>query len=103
MVLELGGENVSLRGALLSVRSPIEVPDEPSPPELLPAVEPVVEKPVLAVLRTATLSGGQTLYGLAQEHLGSGNRWPELLELNQWTEEDALRLPPGTKVKLPDN
>ncbi len=79
------------------------MPDEPSPPELLPAVEPVVEKPVLAVLRTVTLSGGQTLYGLAQEHLGSGNRWPELLELNQWTEEDALRLPPGTKVKLPDN
>ena len=101
MVLELGGEQPPLRETLLGVRAqqspPVEKPEEPRSE---PSLE--VLPPVLAAPRTVTLSAGQTLYGIAREHLGSGDRWPELLELNQWTAEDARRLPAGTVVKLPD-
>ena len=47
------------------------------------------------------LRSGQTIFGLAREHLGSAVRYREILECNGWTEEQAARLPAGTRVVLP--
>lgn len=42
----------------------------------------------------------QTLMHLARIHLGSGNRFKEIMAWNGWTDADARRLQPGTKVRL---
>ena len=47
------------------------------------------------------LGDGETLYGLCKRHLGNGARWIEVLELNGWSERDAMRLRAGQRVKLP--
>jgi nucleoid-associated protein YgaU len=47
------------------------------------------------------LGKGQTLFAIAKKHLGSATRYKEILKHNGWTEAQAKRLPPGTKVKLP--
>jgi nucleoid-associated protein YgaU len=50
---------------------------------------------------TVVLAEGQTLIHLARKHLGDGNRFRDILELNGWTEVESRRLKPGTKVKIP--
>ena len=35
------------------------------------------------------------------DHLGDGNRWREVAELNGWSERETTRLAPGTIVRLP--
>jgi nucleoid-associated protein YgaU len=79
---------------------------EPEPqPEVVapPAPEDPPPSPSAAgaATKVVTLKRGQTLIHLAKEHLGSGNRFRELLELNGWSDEDARRLAEGTKVRVP--
>lgn len=49
---------------------------------------------------TYVVVAGDTLSGLAQTYLGSGDRWPELLAANP-SIANADRLLPGTKLTLP--
>ncbi len=108
------------------VRSPDGVPDgvgtpEPSPsaPAPQPAVpEPAVPQPTVPApqpavpqpaevpppgpaYRVVELGRHQTLIQLAKQHLGDGNRFREILQLNGWTDSDARRLPTGQKVRIP--
>ena len=124
--LELGGAHQPLRAALEAVsrahgqRSsaqpqppaeepreerqedpPEDPPSEDPPPRREPRVEPPADPPAPEP-RIAVLGRGQTIYALAGEHLGDSNRWKEILKLNGWTEERAAKLPPGTKVELPE-
>ncbi len=90
LVLELGGYNEPLRQSLLrfgrpGVKAPAPPPQRPREPEFY----------------TEYLQKGETRYGLAAAHLGSGSRWRELLGLNGWTEEQATHLQVGTAVKFP--
>lgn len=125
MVLELGGNQASLRGALakagIQPAPPIALIDEPAPaprpddaadrkptpaPDQQPAPQPVPDdappKPSdEPAYTTVTLGQGQTLIHLARKHLGDGNRFREILELNGWSEAESRRLKPGTKVKIP--
>lgn len=127
MVLELGGEQASLRGALakagIQPAPPIALIDEPAPapspspedrdrnqptpspsPEQQPAPAPDDAPPKPAdepAYTTVTLGQGQTLIHLARKHLGDGNRFREILALNGWSEDESRRLKPGTKVKIP--
>lgn len=125
LVLELGGASPSLRAALLRLATkgapstPTPTPVPQGQPEVggtpTPAVTPRVEPPprieppppveppppAAPPPRTVRLPAGGTLYALAREHLGDGNRWPEITALNGWTEARAARLPVGTEVKLP--
>ena len=53
--------------------------------------------------RSATLGQGQTLYGLAKEHLGDGARWREIMVLNGLRESQLADLPAGAVLRLPAN
>lgn len=129
MVLELGGNQASLRGALakagIQPAPPIALVDEPAPapapqpddaanrkpspapdkqpsPQPVPAPDDASPKPIdEPAYTTVTLGQGQTLIHLARKHLGDGNRFREILELNGWSEAESRRLKPGTKVKIP--
>lgn len=111
LVLELGGSHERLADVLERVRSKNAPPGSggekvvpPQPPlvvEPTPDPEPVVKQKPDAAPRQVRLGKGQTLYGLAKQELGDGNRWKEILKLNGWTEAQASRLREGTAVTLP--
>lgn len=127
LVLEVGGGQSSLRQALAAVGitigpahllwdrepapvGPGDLGNQSPPPGVEPEPQPEVvvppapEEPPAAAgtaTKVVTLKRGQTLIHLAKEHLGSGNRFRELLELNGWSDEDARRLAEGTKVRVP--
>ncbi len=76
---------------------PSNEPRAPGPdpvPEPLPPPKPLSQRFVF-------LEPGGTISQIAEEQLGTIQRMNEVLELNGWTEEDARRLHPGTKVLLP--
>ena len=51
---------------------------------------------------TVTVTEGDTMWGLAQEHLGDGNRWPQLAEANAENVPDPHVIHPGDQLNLPD-
>jgi hypothetical protein len=55
--------------------------------------------------RSYILQAGDTLFQLAQQQLGDGERWPEILKPDgsQFTESDAENLQVGQEVCLPQN
>ena len=126
--LELGGPHGSLRQALLAVNIAVETPHHlvPSEPEQVAAPDPgngpvqplpgepkvdepgqpappveVPRGPIDPDYFLATLGPKQTLIHLAQKHLGDGNRYREIMQLNGWDEAATLRLPAGQQVKIP--
>jgi len=115
LVLEVGGEQSSLRQALVAAgvdvapavrreATPIDAgasaPPAESPAES-PPPGPQPEPGVAADHVVVELGRGETLMQLAKKHLGSSNRYHEILERNGWTEADARRLRPGQLVKVP--
>lgn len=51
--------------------------------------------------RWYTVQEGETLAGIARKHLGSADRWKEIVELNKGRFRDPARVPAGAKIKLP--
>ena len=114
LVLELGGGNSSLQKALRKTEPAPEAPPPAPVPQARPEAqkqEPAAPQPAQVdpppaqppAERWVVLQAGQTPYGLARDHLGSGARWREILEINGWTEEaQARRLATGTRVRLPE-
>lgn len=128
LVLEVGGDHQPLSSALSALQPaprerpavppsqprserseprsdpvPVKPPVErPAKPPVKPPAKPPVKppEPALAV-HTVRLGEGQSVAGLAREHLGDHTRWREILELNGWTEAEAMRLPVGAKVVMP--
>ncbi|HEB53251.1 MAG TPA: hypothetical protein ENI87_08365 [bacterium] len=110
-MLELGGEQPSLRAQLVAMgrtvaaprpaappsdAPPLDVPDPLPGPE--PRPEPQLEPQSEWVL--VELPPGETLIHLARRHLGDGRRFVDLLRWNGWTEQDARRLPEGQAVRV---
>jgi nucleoid-associated protein YgaU len=49
-----------------------------------------------------TVQAGDTLWGLAEEHLGNGDRWPEIYALNRavvGADPDVIQ--PAQRLRLP--
>jgi nucleoid-associated protein YgaU len=118
LLLEVGGENPSLREGLRRTDAPAQAMARDAPVarrEASPAAAPPPADSMPGKAETAAPPGaasearpatvvlerGQTLYGLARTHLGAGSRWPEIASLNGWTEADVAGLRAGTVVKLP--
>lgn len=125
LVLELGGDAASLRGTLAQfgvavdrphlLREQPAAPPEPARMPVVPRAEgPVgggsevpVEPPPAPPPEDALdhfvviLAPRETLSHLAKRHLGDATRYPEIMQLNGWTERDVLRLRPGREVKIP--
>jgi hypothetical protein len=51
--------------------------------------------------RTHTFQADDTLWGLAEQHLGDGSRWREIAELNGISDPTAI--PNGLVLRIPDN
>lgn len=109
LLLEVGGEQGSLRQALVaagvplapraaSITEPMPLPEprEHVPPDAPPV--PAVTPPDHILVE---LGRGETLIHLAKRHLGDGNRFRDILTANGWTENDARRLPAGQLVRVP--
>lgn len=71
------------------------------PAEVQPVVRAAEAKP--AEVRSYVVKSGDTLYGIAQRHCGSGARWKEILSLNKTLlRGDPKRLAPGMTLQLPE-
>lgn len=128
LVLEVGGEHGSLRGALLAagvdanaIAPALRIADatpadaglahdeSPANGERAPAKPPDQEQGSAEPPRPGVggedvvveLGRGETLMQLAKHHLGSSARYREILERNGWSEADARRLRAGQLVKIP--
>ena len=67
-----------------------------------PVVAPLIEVKGNTALRTVTVRPGDSLWKLAQENLGRGARWQELLAANPGI-ADPARIEAGTEIVLPSN
>lgn len=110
LVLEVGGDHSSLRQALQAagVRLPADASakrddrgEDAAPAAPKPEPAPPPPRAVEDAFFTVELGEDQTLVQLARKHLGNGNRFREILELNGWTEADSRRLRVGQQVKIP--
>jgi hypothetical protein len=54
-----------------------------------------------ATTKTHVFQTGDTLYGLARDHLGSGERWREIAELNEIPEDQVDEIPNGAVILIP--
>ncbi|MBX3395785.1 MAG: LysM peptidoglycan-binding domain-containing protein [Phycisphaerae bacterium] len=68
----------------------------------VPSTGSVAKPETVATSRTYTVREGDTLYGIAEQVLGKGARWKELLEKNRATlKNDPKRLKPGMILNVP--
>jgi nucleoid-associated protein YgaU len=124
LVLELGGSADSLAATLR--RAGVEL----LPPQVPPTADPADEqprdeqgraqspadrapgdRPPVPDLVPAPATGadwlevevkkGQTVMAIAQEYLGTTRRYREILRLNDMSEEQAKRIKPGDKLRVP--
>lgn len=114
LILEVGGDRSSLRAALAAAgiestagsrpgqadRDDVPVPEQDTPDEG-GEVRPLEPAPEVAGQLVVSLGKGETLMLLAKRHLGSSQRYREILTRNGWTEDDARRLREGQLVKIP--
>lgn len=113
LILEVGGDRSSLRAALAAAgiestagsRRGQPDHDVPAPEQDAPdeegEVRPLEPAPDVAGQLVVSLGKGETLMLLAKRHLGSSQRYREILTRNGWTEDDARRLREGQLVKIP--
>jgi nucleoid-associated protein YgaU len=81
--------------------SPRIAPAPAVPAVVSPAIAPVIGVEKTAFLpHTISVQPGDSLWKLAQQHLGRGSRWQELLAVNPGI-VDPKRLEAGTQIVLP--
>jgi len=90
--LELGEAPILVLESEKPAPAPKPLPPDPGPD---PRPDPRPSQ------RFVFLEPGGTISEVAEKQLGTLKRTNEILELNGWTEEDARRLRPGTKILLP--
>jgi len=76
--------------------APDEISEEPPSPPAFPS--PPVDEVTDA--STYIVRKGDTLWSIAETHLGSGNRWKEIAEINPGLNPHMLKI--GQVIKLPE-
>lgn len=92
----------------------MQVVKQMAPANAVASTKPMASRPVTVVKKAApprqnskvqpqtyTLIKGDSLWKVAQKHLGDGNRYQEIAKLNGIKASDYKKLPVGLKVKLP--
>ncbi len=66
-------------------------------------VEPAALEAAVAApeVQYYTIQKGDTLYGVAKEFYGNGMKYPEIFEANREVIEDADKIYPGQKIRIP--
>ena len=80
---------------------PAEAPAPAAPDrrtELRPSVKPQAATVVPAAYK---VQPGQSLWSIAADQLGNGNRYLEILDLNPELQRDPGRIVPGQELRLP--
>jgi nucleoid-associated protein YgaU len=80
--------------------SPKLVPAPAAPLTVAPEIAPLTGGRIPSSLHTVTVQPGDSLWKLAQENLGRGSRWHELLAANPGI-VDPTRLAAGTHIVVP--
>lgn len=59
------------------------------------------EEPTASDVRSYTVEKNDSLWKIAKQQLGNGNRWKEIYELNRDKIKNSNKLRPGTKIVIP--
>lgn len=88
-------------GTRLVVPELPDLPDQESAKERVRRSPAVPAKPAAAKTRMVTVERGDTLSGLAQEHLGAASRWPRIYRANNDRIKDPDLIDVGWKLAIP--
>ncbi|QEQ96309.1 peptidoglycan-binding protein LysM [Neptunomonas concharum] len=60
-----------------------------------------ITEPATAEVTYYTIESGDTLWGIAQKHLGNGAKYTEIFEANKEVIKDPDLIYPGQKIRIP--
>ncbi|OQY28527.1 MAG: hypothetical protein B6244_07210 [Candidatus Cloacimonetes bacterium 4572_55] len=89
----------------LNLRAP--KPRKPKPKVVVEKVKPVVEEPVVEekeeelISTFYTIQSGDTLWKIAKNHYGDGNKYHKIFEANLEVIKNADKIYPGQTIRLP--
>jgi nucleoid-associated protein YgaU len=63
---------------------------------------PPPKEPPPPAVKYYVIEKGDTLYGIAKEFYGNGMKYPEIFEANREVIEDADKIYPGQKIRIPE-
>ena len=96
LVLEVGGEQTSLREALREMGRPVGAPKRLRPAPPAQPLAPAEQEWVIVKMK----QGDANLGDVAKRHLGSSRRYLDIQRWNDIDDEQAKRLRVGHELKL---
>lgn len=69
--------------------------------ESVSAEQLTITQPATETYTYYTIDSGDTLWGIAEKHLGAGNRYNEIFEANKEVIKDPDLIYPGQKIRIP--
>ena len=100
--VEIEGDTVKLSGTAISAEEKEKAILAVGNVEGVAAVEEDVETPELAAEPVFhTVEAGDTLWAIAEKHLGNGNRYNEIFEANRPMLSDPDKIYPGQMLWIP--
>jgi nucleoid-associated protein YgaU len=81
--------------------APATEPEQEKRTELAPAAPAAPQSAVQPVPAAYKVMPGQSLWSIADDVLGNGNRYREILDLNPTLRGDPARLVPGQELVVP--
>ncbi len=83
------------------VTSSVDSTADQQPKADFSGVSAKVDSTAEVVQQTHTVEKGDTLSGIAKQHLGDANAWRQIFEANRDVLDDPDRIQPGQVLKLP--
>ncbi len=96
---KLKNDNLTLRKALVDLRSQKNATPPPVPPGMKKGEQ--VQRPIPANARTHTVGKGETLATIAQRYYKSKARWKDIQDANFYSLEGTAKIKPGMQLIIP--